>query len=193
MAQDIRIDKRILKTKSNLKSALVELLKTHKIEDISIVELTTLANVNRKTFYLHYNEVSSVFKEIENSTYEKVKNKISTFNINAETVEQFLNELFSIFVNDPYVLTIMRNTPYSKTFTNILEKALIEEVNRKYEQINNTNVSTLLQYTIAYHVFGSVRLFYTWLKNSQNLDLATFCKFLATLIIKDSRSNFDNV
>ena len=119
MAQDIRIDKRILKTKSNLKSALVELLKTHKIEDISIVELTTLANVNRKTFYLHYNEVSSVFKEIENSTYEKVKNKISTFKINSETVEQFLNELFSIFVNDPYVLTIMRNTPYSKTFTNI--------------------------------------------------------------------------
>ena len=193
MAQDIRIDKRIIKTKSNLKSALVELLKTHKIEDISIVELTTLANVNRKTFYLHYDEVSSVFKEIENSTYEKVKNKISTSNINAETVEQFLNELFSIFVNDPYVLTIMRNTPYSKTFTNILEKALIEEVNRKYELINNTNVSTLLQYTIAYHVFGSVRLFYTWLKNSQNLDLATFCKFLATLIIKGSKSNFDNV
>ena len=193
MAQDIRIDKRILKTKSNLKSALVELLKTHKIEDISIVELTTLANVNRKTFYLHYNEVSSVFKEIENSTYEKVKNKISTFKINAETVEQFLNELFSIFVNDPYVLTIMRNTPYSKTFSNILEKALIEEVNRKYEQTNNTNVSTLLQYTIAYHVFGSVRLFYTWLKNSQNLDLATFCKFLVTLIIKGSKSNFDNV
>lgn len=193
MAQDIRIDKRILKTKSNLKSALVELLKTHKIEDISIVELTTLANVNRKTFYLHYNEVSSVFKEIENSTYEKVKNKISTFKINAETVEQFLNELFSIFVNDPYVLTIMRNTPYSKTFTNLLEKVLIEEVNRKYELINNTNVSTLLQYTIAYHVFGSVRLFYTWLKNSQNLDLATFCKFLATLIIEGARSNFENV
>ena len=150
MAQDIRIDKRILKTKSNLKSALVELLKTHKIEEISIVELTTLANVNRKTFYLHYNEVSSVFKEIENSTYEKVKNKISTFKINAETVEQFLNELFSIFVNDPYVLTIMRNTPYSKTFTNILEKALIEEVNRKYELINNTNVSTLLHCNLAH-------------------------------------------
>ena len=50
MGETIRVDKRIIKTKNNLKSALVELLKTHKIADISIVELTNLANVNRKTF-----------------------------------------------------------------------------------------------------------------------------------------------
>ena len=72
MGEAIRVDKRIIKTKNNLKSALVELLKTYKIEDISIVELTNLAKVNRKTFYLHYNEVSSVFKEIENNTHEKI-------------------------------------------------------------------------------------------------------------------------
>ena len=68
MSEAIHVDKRITKTKNNLKSALVKLLENQKVEDISIVELTKLANVNRKTFYLHYSEVSSVLREIENTT-----------------------------------------------------------------------------------------------------------------------------
>ena len=37
MGENVRLDKRIIRTKNNLKSALVELLKTRKIEEISIV------------------------------------------------------------------------------------------------------------------------------------------------------------
>lgn len=191
MSETIRVDKRITKTKNNLKTALVKLLENNKVEDISIVELTKLANVNRKTFYLHYNEVASILREIENNTYEKVKNLISNFELNQETLEEFVFQLFSLFIDDPHVFALMKNTPYSKTFTTLLDKLLIEEVNKKYVFVTNTAVSTSLQYTIAYHVFGSVRLFYTWLKNSQNLDLRVFSKFLATLVIKGAKGTFE--
>ena len=191
MSEAIHVDKRITKTKNNLKSALVKLLENQKVEDISIVELTKLANVNRKTFYLHYSEVSSVLREIENTTYDKVKNLICNFELDQTTLEKFIFELFSIFVDDPHVFALMKYTPYSKTFTTILDKLLIEEVNKKYVNITNTTVSSSLQYTIAYHVFGSVRLFYTWLKGSQNLDLKVFSKFLATLVIKGAKGTFE--
>ena len=191
MSEVVRVDKRITKTKNNLKTALVKLLENHKIEDISIVELTKLANVNRKTFYLHYNEIPSVLREIENTTYDKVKSLISGYELNESSLEKFIFELFSIFVDDPHVFALMKYTPYSKTFTTILDKLLIEEVNKKYVNITNTAVSSSLQYTIAYHVFGSVRLFYTWLKGSQNLDLNVFSKFLATLVIKGARGTFE--
>ena len=87
MSEVVRVDKRITKTKNNLKTALVKLLENHKIEDISIVELTKLANVNRKTFYLHYNEIPSVLREIENTTYDKVKNLISGYELNESSLE----------------------------------------------------------------------------------------------------------
>ena len=191
MANTIRVDKRIIKTKNNLKGALVKLLETHKIEDISIVELTSLANVNRKTFYLHYNDISSVLKEIENTTYNKVKSTIDAFNLSINTLETFIYDVFNIFIDDPFVLALMKNTPYSKIFTSMLDKLLIDEVNKKYSDINNVNLSASLQYTIAYHVFGSVRLFYTWLKNSQNLDLSVFSKFLTSLVIKGVKGTFE--
>ena len=193
MGEAIRVDKRIIKTKNNLKSALVELLKTHKIEDISIVELTNLANVNRKTFYLHYNEVSSVFKEIENTTYELVKKYVYNIQSSIDNVETYLYDLFKIFIDDVNVLTIIRETQYAKTFTVMLEKLLIESTNKNYEQLTNNSTPHILQYTIAYHVFGSVRLFYTWIRNCQNLDLKVFSKFLANIIIKGSKGNFESL
>lgn len=193
MKENVKVDKRIIKTKNNIKSALVELLKSRKLEDISIVELTNLANVNRKTFYLHYNEVASVFKEIENSTHEKVKNYICETKITSETIETYLYNLFKIFIEDKHVLTIIKETQYSKVFTVMLEKIMIEITNKKYEQMTNSTVSQILQYTIAYHVFGSVRLFYTWLRGSQCLDLRSFCKFLANIIIRGAKGNFEHL
>ena len=191
MKETIRVDKRIIKTKNNLKSALVELLKTHKLDDISIVELTNLAKVNRKTFYLHYNEISTVFKEIEDTAYEKLINFVCKNKPTSATLENYLYELLRIFVEDKYVLTIVKETQYASVFIKMLEKVLIDSVSKNYEQYTNSSISHILQYTIAYHVFGSVKLFYTWLKTSQCLDLLAFCKFLSNIVIKGSKGNFE--
>ena len=75
----------------------------------------------------------------------------------------------------------------------MVEKLLIDFNNKQLEQQNNTTVSNILQYAIAYNVFGSVRLFYTWLRNSQCLDLRSFSKFLANIIIKGAKGNFENL
>ena len=53
-------DKRVLKTKHSLKTSLIMLLSEKDIDEISVVELSERAFVNRKTFYLHYDEVKSV-------------------------------------------------------------------------------------------------------------------------------------
>ena len=74
MADTVHVDKRIAKTKSKLKFALAKLLETHRIEEISVVNLTNYAGVNRKTFYLHYSDVFSILKEIENNVYTQAKN-----------------------------------------------------------------------------------------------------------------------
>ena len=51
MSEVVRVDKRITKTKNNLKTALVKLLENHKIEDISIVEwLMQYSKVKEETF-----------------------------------------------------------------------------------------------------------------------------------------------
>ena len=192
MADTVHVDKRIAKTKSKLKFALAKLLETHRIEEISVVNLTNYAGVNRKTFYLHYSDVFSILKEIENNVYTQAKNIVVNFELSDETLESFLYELLGLFAFDEIVCSLIKNTPYASVFTKLLDKLLIEEVNKKYSSLSS-EIMTQLQYTIAYHVYGSVRLFYTLLKNSQCLDIKSFSKFLATLIIKGSKGNFENL
>ena len=189
MADTVHIDKRITKTKNKLKTALVELLKTQRIEEISVVNLTNYAGVNRKTFYLHYSDVFSILKEIENNVYENAKKVVVNFKLSTTTLENFLYELLGLFAFDEHVSTLLKHTPYASNFTKLLDRLLIEEVNKKYYNMNS-NIITPLQYTIAYHVYGSVRLFYTWLKHGQN-DLKTFSKFLANIILKGAKGNFE--
>lgn len=60
-----KIDRRIVKTKRAINGALLQLLDTKEPEDITITELTTCADINRKTFYLHYTCIKDVAVELQ--------------------------------------------------------------------------------------------------------------------------------
>lgn len=59
-------DKRIIKTKRSLKSALIEMLAKKDFEHISITELCRKAEISRITFYSHYNDKYGLLDDIFN-------------------------------------------------------------------------------------------------------------------------------
>lgn len=59
-------DKRIIKTKRSLKSALIEMLAKKDFEHISITELCKKAEISRITFYSHYNDKYGLLDDIFN-------------------------------------------------------------------------------------------------------------------------------
>lgn len=54
-----------MKTTDRIKQCLTDMLQTSPIDDITATELCKRANVNRATFYYHYNSVQDVLAEIE--------------------------------------------------------------------------------------------------------------------------------
>ena len=59
------VDRRIRKTKQQLRQSLTALLKEKPIQDITVRELADLADINRGTFYLHYRDVYDLLNQIE--------------------------------------------------------------------------------------------------------------------------------
>ena len=57
-------DRRIIKTKRSLKTALIDLLAKEDFEHISITELCRRAEVSRITFYSHYNDKYALLDDI---------------------------------------------------------------------------------------------------------------------------------
>ncbi|MDX9888266.1 MAG: TetR/AcrR family transcriptional regulator [Anaerovoracaceae bacterium] len=68
-----KIDRRIRRTRLLLREALIQLLLEKDIKEISILELTDKADVNRGTFYLHYKDIYDIYEQIENEILEEFR------------------------------------------------------------------------------------------------------------------------
>ena len=59
------VDRRVRRTRKQLRECLVTLLKQKKVQDITVRELTELADLNRGTFYLHYKDVFDLMDQMK--------------------------------------------------------------------------------------------------------------------------------
>lgn len=67
------MDKRILKTKEKLQSALRILLETKDVSDITVSSLCEVADINRSTFYVYYSNIQDCFEEITDSIMDEMR------------------------------------------------------------------------------------------------------------------------
>lgn len=65
-------DKRVVRSKNQLKAALLKLLKEKNIDKISTSELCKTAHVNRNTFYAHYAHPEELLSEIQQEFTDRI-------------------------------------------------------------------------------------------------------------------------
>ncbi len=61
--ETIKTDRRVLRTRQALRTALMELVQEKNYESISVEEITARANLGRATFYLHYRDKEDLLLE----------------------------------------------------------------------------------------------------------------------------------
>lgn len=71
-----RRDRRVRKTTNALKHALTVLMQKKTIKDITVKELTDIADVNRGTFYLHYEDVFDLLSQSEGDFFAKLREAV---------------------------------------------------------------------------------------------------------------------
>ena len=69
-------DRRIQRSRRNIRNAFFELIQKKDLDEITVKELSDLADVDRKTFYSHYSSVYDVLNEFENELGEEIKDML---------------------------------------------------------------------------------------------------------------------
>ena len=69
-------DRRVRYTKMVLRESILDLLKDKTINQISITELCKIADINRNTFYKHYNTPYDLIREMEDEIFNKLMDSI---------------------------------------------------------------------------------------------------------------------
>ncbi len=78
-------------TKRRLRESLIKLVGRKPLSAVTVSELTEDADVNRSTFYFHYQDVSAMIKEMEDQF-------ISDFSIALDALEQKSHDFITILV-----------------------------------------------------------------------------------------------
>ncbi|GEP80599.1 TetR/AcrR family transcriptional regulator C-terminal domain-containing protein [Staphylococcus carnosus] len=126
-------DLRVIKTKMNIENAFLNLFYQKEIEQISVKEITTIAQIARKTFYLHYLDKYDLLEKIFIKRLEKLREICR--NLKVENLNLIIDEWLEFFYRHQkfYISLFVNKQPMGSRhhLIQFLQKMLSEVISPK--------------------------------------------------------------
>ncbi len=178
-----KTDRRTRRTKALLLEGLMHLMETKDIKDISVKELSDLVDINRSTFYLHYNDIYDMLEQIENELFlefNAILDRTICREFQPDSAQTTLFEIFSFLERHRDVTKTIIGPHGDLSFVNRM-KNLVKE--RIHCLLNSNQPNGDYAYTEAFVVSGCVGVIETWLSHpapKSPEDISAMCSTLLT-------------
>lgn len=170
--------RRIKLTKRIIKTAFIELLHKKSLEQITVTELCSAADVNRSTFYDHYSDFNMLLREIESDFLKQMPFLNETLT-KKDTLTEFIS--FTRYVQenkDAYIILVKNGMLYDEIFRRTLNQSIQNGETREDNMV-------YAKLAIAYAVSGAMNLITYWLTDISHCT----SKEIAILIAKLSEAD----
>lgn len=102
------MDRRVMKTRKEIRNAVISLMEEKDFEVISVLDITKRANINRGTFYLHYIDKYDLLEKYEQELFEKLEHIVLEYLKDDDTIEEFLQTRYPAIVRVFHCLQVER-------------------------------------------------------------------------------------
>ena len=112
------MDRRSRRTRNALTTALMALLKERPLKSITVTELAELADVNRATFYVHFQDVYDMFDQVKEEFCNICRELVDAHGEELARNENrpFLEDIFSYFETNEDAFAIVFGWETSSTW-----------------------------------------------------------------------------
>ena len=178
------MDKRVMKTRKAIHSAMTTLLAKKPIEEITVTELSEAAEINRKTFYNYYSSVYMVAEEMEDEIVERfeetlrkidfdtlLKDPVTTFNTLARLITSDLDFYENILTNRNQI-----------SFLQKIITSLKQRIRVLYFSSGSPD-SDLNDYMLEYIVSGLVSVYQKWFISGRKTDIEVLSRYISMLAV----------
>lgn len=161
-----KIDRRVRKTKEQLRKGLAELMNTKSIREITVKELVDKVDINRSTFYLHYTDIYQMLKSIENELLEEIMNVIRSYPEIPlkEDNFPFIADIFQILDENREICCALLGNNGDMAFVHRIETVIAENslhlLKNRYPDAEEE-----LRYAYSFCLSGCVGMIKSWLIN----------------------------
>lgn len=166
-----RPDRRHARTERRIREAFTELVMEKNVDKITIKELAERADIDRKTFYLHYSSVWDVLEEIQVEILEQVDGLMSEFDLFHPSFDAlgFLRGLNGLIEeNSDFYRRMLVADRYSFFYVK-LKEAMKAGLRKKYREaaLKATVSPVKLELYAEYATSGLMAVYVDWLKHPE--------------------------
>lgn len=187
--QNRKTDRRTLYTRQVIMDSYIQLLKEKSRDKIKVAELCRLAEINRGTFYLHFEDINAV----ETAILEKLSNKFQNFlktqqKDNAKR-QSISGKFMDALLHDDTYVTLMTSNRQVLPLSDLIEEFYTSGMKPTLSEDNSLS-ERQQQLLYTFIVGGVVAIEQDWIKNQskeieeENLFLDSIVQLL--LEIKDT-------
>lgn len=171
----VSIDRRTIRTKKMIRSALAELIDEKGFNNISVTDLTQRADINRGTFYLHYVDKYDLLERIENEIIQEIEEETkhldSSNMMEIDTSSEplpFMVKLFEYFRKNSVIIKSIFGPKGDPTFERKIKKFIETNLFEKQKLINFNIDEAIIseEYFIQYILSADLGVIQYWLEKN---------------------------
>jgi len=176
-----KVDRRVKYTKMVLKESFINLLEKKDISQITIKEICENADINRSTFYAHYNDQYDLLRKIENELLDNIKTNLKEIDEKGENVDpvSLAERIFEYIEENAKVCRLLLSERgglnFQKQVMVIVYNPIINELTR-----NNKISKEDAEYVYSFAVTGCVGIVQKWLGEGMKKS----ARYMAEMVIK---------
>lgn len=161
------VDRRVRKTRRQLQwMSFITLLKEKKVQDITVRELTDMADLNRGTFYLHYKDVFDLLEKTEAELQEDFNQLVCKHD--AVDLKQrpsvIFNEIYSLVYDNADLIEILLGENGDLNFVNRLKQLIREKCLKDWMEVFRSGNAAAFDAFFSFIVSGCIGLVQYWLQ-----------------------------
>ena len=163
-----KVDRRVRKTKMQLRQGLARLMQKKSIKEITVKELVDEVDINRSTFYLHYTDIYQMLETIEEEAMVDIREAMEgcpTDCTEREKIIPFLARVFSILDSNRDLSLALLGPKGDMDFVERIE-TLIASKFLKPSSLPATD--TEIRYAYAFCLSGCIGMIKTWLSRTEH-------------------------
>ena len=177
-------DRRVLRTKKNIRQAFLHLLSEKSLSQITVKELSDLADINRKTFYMYYSNIEDIFAELEDELVLKLVHVFEKELFQKEMFDSysFFENLNRTILEDIDLYRILNHSDLLPHLIQRAKNALIEVFFRKYNISADSDNERYILYA-EYAASGILSMYTKWFSRDVHMSLEELTRTAAEITL----------
>ena len=190
-----KVDRRVRKTKAQLREGLAHMMLEKSIKEITVKELVDKVDINRSTFYLHYADIYQMLQQIEEEALDNITHILENCPVdfsNNESTLEFVTKFFAILDSDKDLCRALLGPHGDMAFVEQIENLLAGTFLKHLPGTFPKNDSNL-KYAYAFILNGCVGLIKTWLSQPVQESPAHMAELTCRLIENATQGYLDTL